>query len=62
MSKGYIMVRKDLADTAAVQAVVNANPTAYDLGTIIVSADGQGNIVQANDGTTVVLKVINAII
>jgi hypothetical protein len=62
MSKGYIMVREDLADTAAVQAVVDANPAGYGLGTIIVSADGQGNIVQANDGTTVVLKAINAII
>jgi len=62
MSKAYIMVRPDLADTAAVQAVVDANPVSYGLGTIIVSADGQGNIVQANDGTTVVLKVINAII
>ncbi len=62
MSKAYIMVRADLADTAAVQAVVDANPVAYGLGTIIVSADGQGNIVQANDGTTVVLKAINAII
>jgi hypothetical protein len=62
MSKEYIMVRKDLADTTAVQAVVDANPTAYGLGTIIVSADGQGNIVQANDGDTVVLKPINAIV
>lgn len=62
MAKGYIMTRKDLANTAAVQAVVDANPKAYDLGTIIVSADGQGNIVQANDGVTVVLKPINAII
>jgi hypothetical protein len=62
MSKAYIQVRTDLADTAAVQAVVDANPAAYGLGTIIVSADGQGNIVQANDGTTVVLKVINAIV
>jgi len=62
MAKAYTMVREDLADTAAVQAVVDANPGSYSLGTIIVSADGQGNIVQANDGTTVVLKVINAII
>ena len=62
MSKEYIMVREDLADTAAVQAVVDDNPTAYGLGTILVSADGQGNIVQSNDGTTVVLKAINAII
>jgi hypothetical protein len=62
MAKGYIMVRKDLANTTAVQAVVDANPKAYDLGTIIVSADGQGNIVQANDGDTVVLKAINAIV
>jgi len=56
------MVRADLADTAAVQEVVDENPVQYGLGTIIVSADGQGNIVQSNDGTTVVLKVINAII
>ena len=56
------MVRTDLADTAAVQTVVNANPVAYGLGTIIVSADGQGVIVQANDGTTVVLKAINVIV
>lgn len=62
MSKSYINVRLDLADTAAVQAVVDANPQAYGLGTIIVSADGQGNIVQANDGTTVALQAINAII
>jgi len=62
VSKAYIMVREDLANTAAVQAVVDANPVAYALGTIIVSADGQGNIVQSNDGSTVVLKVINAIV
>lgn len=62
MSKAYIMVREDLANVAAVQAVVDANPAGYGLGTIIVSADGQGSIVQSNDGTTVVLKPINAII
>ena len=62
MSKAYIMVRTDLADVTAVQAVVDANPGSYGLGTIIVSADGEGNIVQANDGTTVVLFAINAIV
>ena len=61
MSKAYIMVRADLADTAAVQAVVDANPREYAFGTIIVSADGQGNIVSVNDGVTVVLKPINTI-
>lgn len=60
--KTYIMVPEGVADTTATQALVDANPTQYVLGTIIVSEDGQGNIVQANDGTTVVLKVINAII
>ena len=62
MSKQYIMVPEGAADTAAIQAIVDANPAAYGLGTIFVSEDGQGNIVQSNDGTTVVLKVINAII
>jgi hypothetical protein len=62
MAKTYIMVPEGVADTAATQALVDANPGAYILGTIIVSEDGQGNIVQANDGTTVVLQAINAII
>ena len=60
MSKSYIMNRPDLADTAAVQAVVDANPTSYTVGTIIVPATGIGSIVKTNDGTTVVLAVINA--
>jgi uncharacterized protein GlcG (DUF336 family) len=56
--KGYTMVRLDLANTAAAQAVVDANPTAYAIGTIIVSADGIANMVTSNDGTTVVLTAI----
>ena len=52
MSKGYIQVRADLADTAAVEAVVDANPTAYTQGTIIVAADGAANIIVTNDGVT----------
>lgn len=55
------MVRADLADTAAVQTVVDANPAEYAFGTIIVSADGQGNLVSENDGTTVTLSAVNTI-
>ena len=60
MSKSYIMSRPDLADTAAVQALVDGNPAAYAVGAIIVPATGIAAIVKTNDGTTVVLANINA--
>jgi len=40
MSKGYIHVREDLADAAAVEVYVAANPVQYPKGNQIVAADG----------------------
>lgn len=40
MSKGYIHVRADLADAAAVETFAAANPTHFKLGSLIVAADG----------------------
>ena len=61
MSKLYIMNRPDLADLAAVQAVVDANPTAYEWGTEIVIAGGVRIVVLTNDGTTVVLGTVTVV-
>ena len=58
MSKGYTMVRADLANEAAVQAVVDGNPGAYITGTTIVDAAGARHVVVSNDGTTVVLGLV----
>jgi len=52
MAKSYVMYRPDLADTAAVEAEITANPPAYTVGTIVVAADGAANIVVTNDGVT----------
>jgi hypothetical protein len=38
MSKSYWMYRSDLADTAAVEAAITANPPAYTVGTVVVAA------------------------
>lgn len=40
MSKAYSMLREDLADAAAVEAYVTANPTQFTIGTMITAADG----------------------
>ena len=61
MSKLYIMRRDDLADLAAVQAVVDENPTAYEQGTTIVIAAGVRIVVVTNDGTTVVLGTVTVV-
>jgi hypothetical protein len=58
MSKAYTMVRADLADEAAVQAVVDENPTSYTTGTTIVDAAGARHVIISNDGTTVVLGLV----
>lgn len=60
MSKRYIESRPDLANEAAVQAVVDANPAAYQVGTMFVDAAGVIHYVKTNDGTTVVLGTITA--
>jgi len=58
MSKGYIHVRADLADAAAVEAFAAANPTHFQLGSIIVAADGTACIVSDGaDGTTGLITV-----
>jgi hypothetical protein len=46
--KSYVMYRPDLADTAAVEAEITANPPAYTVGTIVVALDGAANIVVTN--------------
>ena len=56
--KGYTMIRPDLADEAAVQAVVDENPSAYVYGTTIVDAAGARHVIISNDGTTVVLGLV----
>ena len=55
MAKRYINYRSDLANEAAVQAVVDAAPAAFPVGSFIVDAAGSIHIVTANDGTTVTL-------
>ena len=52
------MVRLDLADEAAVQAVVDANPGSYTVGTTIVDAAGARHVVVSNDGSTVILGLV----
>jgi hypothetical protein len=61
MSKLYIMHQPDLADIAAVQAVVDSNPPAYEAGTTIVIAAGVRIVVVTNDGTTVVLGTVTVV-
>lgn len=61
MSKLYIQRRDDLADLAAVQVVVDENPTAYEQGTTIVIEDGVRIVVVTNDGTTVVLGTVTVV-
>jgi uncharacterized protein GlcG (DUF336 family) len=56
--KTYISYRPDLANEAAVQAVVDANPTAYVVGTVFIDAAGAMHYVKTNDGTTVVLATV----
>lgn len=60
--KLYIMNRPDLADIAAVQAVVDANPAAYMAGTTLVIASGVRIVVTTNDGTTVVLGTVTVVV
>jgi len=55
MAKRYVSYRSDLANEAAVQAVVDAAPAAFPTGSIIVDAAGTIHIVTSNDGTTVAL-------
>jgi len=55
------MRRDDLADIAAVQVVVDANPVAYEQGTTIVIADGVRIVVVTNDGETVVLGTVTVV-
>jgi len=60
--KIYTMNRPDLADLAAVQAVVDANPTSYMAGTTFVIEDGVRIVVTENDGTTVVLGTVTVVV
>ena len=62
MSKVWTMKRPDLADLAAVQAVVDANPEAYEWGTTIVIAAGVVIQIVSNDGTTVVLGTVTVVV
>jgi hypothetical protein len=59
--KAYIHVRPDLADTAALAAEGTANPAAFPLGGIWVTADGAAHLVTANDGTTVTWGTITVV-
>ena len=59
MTKRYVMDRRDLADEAAVQALVDANPGSYSTGTTIVDVAGAQHVIISNDGTTVVLGLIS---
>ena len=59
--KLYTMNRPDLADLAAVQVVVDENPTAYMAGTTIIIDAGVMIQVVTNDGTTVVLGTITVV-
>jgi hypothetical protein len=59
MSMGYIVYRADLADGAAVQAMLDANPTMYPMGTAIQSEDGDAWIIIFNDGVTVTIEQMN---
>ena len=61
MSKMYQMLRTDLADLAAVQAVVDANLTSYVQGTIFSIDAGVLIVVVTNDGTTAVLGTITVV-
>ena len=45
MSKAYIQVKEDLADSAAVVTYAAANPTQFTIGTIIIAADGSATII-----------------
>jgi len=56
------MNRPDLADLAAVQAVVDENPLSYEAGTTIVIASGVRIVVTTNDGTTVVLGTVTVVV
>ena len=58
--KTYIEYRPDLANEAAVQAVVDANPGAFVVGTMFVDAAGVIHYVKTNNGTTVTLGTITA--
>ena len=58
MAKRYITYRSDLANEAAVQAVVDANPAAFPVGSMFVDAAGTIHFVKTNDGTTVVLDTV----
>ena len=51
MSKEYISVRKELANQAAVEAMIATQPSQWPLGSIIVSGDGVAHIVTDDIGT-----------
>jgi hypothetical protein len=61
VSKEYIHVRPDLADTAALAAEGTANPAAFAVGGIWITADGAAHLVKANDGTTITWGVITVV-
>ena len=61
MSKEYIHVRPDLANTAALAAESTANPAAFALGGIWVTANGVVHVVTANDGTTVTWGTVTVV-
>lgn len=60
MAKRYIQHRADLANEAAVQAVVDANPKSYPVGSMFVDAAGVIHYVKTNDGSTVTLGTITS--
>jgi hypothetical protein len=51
--KTYNAFEPDLADSAAVLAVVVDNPEAYVIGTAIIPADGSYNVVTAAGAVSV---------
>ena len=45
MSKSYIQVKDDLADSAAVVTYAAANPDQFTKGTIVIALDGSATII-----------------
>ena len=55
--KAYTHVRTDLADAAAVETYVAANPTQFVVGSLIVAADGALLIMTTVAGVTKLVTV-----
>lgn len=60
MSKRYVHYRSDLANAAAAKTEGDANPKAWPVGALVVTADGKLNIVSANTGSAITVTVVGA--